>query len=99
MSFFGPPKLPLPTGYPLPPIESRGQALAEGDVVLIPEMPRYLVHDLPAEDVARLRTFEGKSMPILEIDGYGSVWFGEEDPWFSLQPFEVTLVAPRKKEF
>lgn len=98
MSFFGPPKQPLPPGYPLRPIDARGRTIAQGDWVLIPEMPRWLVRDLPAEDVARLKACEGSVMRILEIDGYGNVWFGERDPWFSLQPAEVTRVTPRKSE-
>ena len=98
MSFFGPPKLPLPPGYPLAPIDANGHVLADGDLVVIPEMPHSLIHDLPAEDVARLKTCEGKTMRILEIDGYGSVWFGEKDPWFSLRPFEVVLVSPREND-
>lgn len=35
-------------------------------------------------------------MRILEIDAYGSVWFGHEAPWFCLGPFEVTLVKHRE---
>ena len=50
MSFFGPPKLPLPPGYPLAPIDANGHVLADGDLVEIPEMPHSLIHDLPAEE-------------------------------------------------
>src|SRR5262245_34331115 len=95
MSFFPPPREPLPPGYPLEPIDARGCRIAQGDLVLIPSpLPTWLVHDLPAEDVARLKQREGTVMRILELDAYGFVWFGEEDPWFSLRPGEVLRQSP-----
>ena len=70
-----------------------GRPIVEGSRVRIPVMPHALIHDLPAEDIAHLRAVEGQVLPVLEIDGYGFLWFGEHAPWFSLMPGEVTLVA------
>lgn len=92
MAFFDPPQGPLPPGFPLAATDAEGRPVAEGSRVLIPAMPHWLIHDLPDEDVAHLRTVEGKVLPVLEIDGFGYLWFGEEDPWFCLKPHEVTVV-------
>jgi hypothetical protein len=49
---------------------------------------------LPAEDQARLRSYEGKTFSVLEIDRYGMIWFGADggsDPSFSLRPEEVEV--------
>ena len=90
MSFFGPPRKPPPPGYPLKPVDARGNTITAGDAVVIPRpLPDWLVHDLPSEDVARLREQEGQVMRIFEIDEYGYVWFGDGSPWFSLRPSEV----------
>lgn len=91
MALFDPPQGPLPPGFPLAAVDALGQPIVEGSRVRIPAMPHSLIHDLPAEDVARLRSVEGQVLPVLEIDGYGHLWFGEHDPWFSLRPGEVTL--------
>ncbi|MGO1068286.1 hypothetical protein [Lysobacter sp. CA199] len=91
MSFFDPPQDPLPPGFPLAATDSSGQAIVEGSRVRIGVMPQWLIHDLPAEDVARLRAVEGRVLPVLEIDGFGYLWFGDHDPWFCLMPTEVTL--------
>lgn len=91
MAFFGPPQGPLPPGFPLAAVDASGRPIAEGSRVRIPVMPHSLIHDLPAEDVAHLRSVEGQVLPVLEIDGYGFVWFGEHTPWFSLAPSEVVL--------
>ncbi len=49
---------------------------------------------LPAEDQHRLRSYEGHTFTVLEIDRYGMVWFGSEGggPSFSLRPEEVAVV-------
>lgn len=54
-------------------------------------MPQWVIHDLPEEEITRLRTLEGRVLPVLKIDGFGYLWFGERDPWFCLMPTEVTL--------
>lgn len=91
MAFFDPPHDPLPPGFPLAAVDASGRPIVEGSRVRIPVMPHWLIHDLPAEDVARLRAVEGQVLPVLEIDGYGYLWFGEHGPWFSLMPTEVVL--------
>jgi len=92
MSFFEPPSKPLPPGYPLPAIDAEGKPIHTGQRVLIPTIPASLTHDLPDDDVARLKVMEGKVLPILELDAYGYAWFGEADPWFSLRPCDVIVV-------
>jgi hypothetical protein len=92
MSFFLPPSKPFPPGYPFPALDVYGARLEPGMLVRILSIPEWLTHDLPDEDVANLKTTEGTVMPILEIDAYGMVWFGDSDPWFSLKPSEVAAI-------
>jgi hypothetical protein len=94
MSFFNPPTKPLPQGYPLTALDANGTALASGMLVRILIIPDWLTHDLPPDDVRRLRATEGTVMSILELDAYGMVWFGDGAPWFSLKPSEVAAVKP-----
>jgi hypothetical protein len=92
VSFFQPPSKPLPPDYPLPPLDARGVALKSGLPVRILTIPEWLTHDLPPEEVVRLKAIEGTVMAILELDAYGMVWFGAGEPWFSLKPFEVQVL-------
>jgi streptogramin lyase len=92
-SFFPPPKKPLPAGYPLAPIDANGRAVRAGDLATILTIPHWLTHDLPQEEVVRLKVCEGKVMRIVEIDAYGTVWFGEDGPWFCLRPSEIAVVT------
>jgi hypothetical protein len=92
MSFFPPPSEPFPPGYPLPALDVNAARLEQGMLVRILSIPGWLTHDLPDKDVAHLKTMEGAVMPILEIDAYGMIWFGESNPWFSLKPFEVAAI-------
>jgi hypothetical protein len=82
----------LPPGYPLPAQDANGIGLEPGMAVRILAIPDWLNHDLPQEEVALLKATEGTVMPILELDAYGMVWFGKEDPWFSLKPSEVAAL-------
>lgn len=93
MSFFQPPKEPLPSGYPLPAVDSRGAPVAAGDLVTIDAIPESLTHDLPDDEVARIKACQGTQMRISEIDAYGHLWFGEDGPWFCLKPRDVTAVS------
>jgi hypothetical protein len=93
MSFFSPPSKPLPPGYPLPPLDANGVTLEPGALVRILTIPTWLTHDLPREDVLQLKAMEGTVMPVLELDAYGMVWFGNDTPWFSLEPSEVAAIA------
>jgi hypothetical protein len=94
MSFFQPPVLPLPPGYPLPALDANGVVLNIGMQVRILTIPHSLTHDLPRDEVARLKVNEGAVMPILAFDAYGMVWFGAHGPWFCLKPSEVVAVGP-----
>ncbi|GAA0725012.1 hypothetical protein [Dokdonella soli] len=92
MSFFPPPIEPLPAGFLLPAFDAVGNPVRAGQLVRIPMIPESLIRDLPAQDVSRLKVVEGKAMPILELDDYGYVWFGEDGPWFCVRPCEVVAV-------
>ena len=94
-SFLPPPKTPLPPGYPLASVDANGRPIHAGDLATILTIPTWLTHDLPQEDVARLKACEGKIMRIVEIDAYGTVWFGDDGPWFCLQPREIAVVAEK----
>jgi hypothetical protein len=80
----------------LPPIDARGAPLCVGSLVTIPRLPVWLTHDLPHDEVERMRALEGSVMPVLEFDAYGYVWFGVTGPWFALRPSEVQLAGGRK---
>ena len=73
-------------------MDAHGVRMAKGTLARILSIPDWLTHDLPVEEMARLKKMEGTVMPILEIDAYGMVWFGANDPWFCLKPKEVAAV-------
>jgi hypothetical protein len=84
---------PLPPGFPLPSVDKDGRAIGVGAQVRILSV-RSCANGLPAEDQARLRSYEGKILTVLEIDRYGMIWFGADggsDPSFSLRPEEVAV--------
>jgi hypothetical protein len=84
---------PLPPGFPLPSVDKAGRAILVGAQVQIISV-RSCANGLPAEDQARLRSYEGKMSTVLEIDRYGMIWFGADgssDPSFSLRPEEVAV--------
>ena len=60
--------------------------------VRILTIPNWLTHDLPPDEMLLLKAREGAVMPILELDAFGMVWFGQEDPWFCLMPSEVAAL-------
>ena len=82
----------MPEGYPLSPVDANGTELREGALVRIRTIPEWLTHNLPLEDVSRLKAVEGTVMRVLELDAYGYVWFGEHGPWFCLRPDEVQRI-------
>ncbi len=77
---------------PLPPLDADGKTVQVGDPVVIVRIPHWLIHDLPAEDQASLKTFEGKTLSIHEIDEFGYVWFTTDLRDFCLRPEEVRRV-------
>jgi len=81
----------LPPGFPLAATDSAGRPIDQGTRVRIPCLPDWLIHDLPEPEVAELRRFEGRSLPVLRIDAYGYLWFGENSPRFCLRPAEVLV--------
>jgi hypothetical protein len=83
----------MPAGFPLVLLDADGSPLRSGDLVRILVVPDWLTHDLPIDEMSRLKALEGSTMRVLEIDVYGYLWFGAEEPWFSLRPNEVRLEA------
>lgn len=79
---------------PLQPVDVHNNPISVGSRVQILEIPAWLVHDLPEQEVLRLRKCEGQVMKILEVDQFGYVWFGANDEgrWFCLRPHEVLSV-------
>lgn len=82
-----PPSLP-PSGA-----DAQNQPLHSGDVVRIERIPEWLTHDLPKADADLIRTCEDLEVRILEIDAFGYLWFGDEDPWFCLRHEDVSSIA------
>ena len=83
----------LPPGYPLAAVDANGKPLQVGQMACVPLMPSWLLDDLPADEVARLRAVEGVALPIHGFDAYGYVWFGQDGPWFCVRPGETMAVT------
>jgi hypothetical protein len=73
---------------PLPPIDANKIKLTVGMRVRTLVIPHWPTHNLPIEDVVRLKSVEGTIMQIAKIDAFGYVWFCD---WFSLKPCEVAF--------
>lgn len=91
MSDQWPPQKKLPPGFPLAAVDEAGRAIAVGAMVRIVSVASAL-QGLPPEDQARLRSYEGKTLQVGEIDRYGMVWFQPADGGaFSLKPRELAV--------
>lgn len=79
---------------PLKPIDSHGTVITLGAKVKISHLPEWLIHNLPNQEVLRLKTIEGLVMQILKIDQFEYLWFGSNNQggWFCLRPEEVEVV-------
>ncbi len=88
-----PPDRKLPPGFPLAAVDESGYPIAVGAKVRIVSVASCM-QGLPPKDQARLRSYEGQELPVLEIDRYGMLWFGSEggSSNFSLKPREVAVV-------
>jgi hypothetical protein len=89
-----PPHKPLPPGFPLASVDKEGRAISAGAKVKILSV-QSCARGLPAEEQARLRSYEGQILDVVEIDRYGMVWFGSggsSRPDFSLRPEEIAVV-------
>ena len=88
-----PPERKLPPGFPLAPVDESGRPIVVGAKVRIVSVSSC-AYGLPTEDQARLRSYEGKVLQVLEIDRYGMIWFGPdgESRSFSLKPREVAVI-------
>jgi hypothetical protein len=86
-----PPKKKLPPGFPLAPVDESGRAIVVGASVRIVSVGSC-AREAPREDQIRLRSYEGKTFQVLEIDRYGMIWFAPEGGGnFSLKPEEVAV--------
>ena len=87
-----PPPKSLPPGFPLTSVDSSGRAINVGARVRV-ESVASCARGLPPEDQARLKSYEGKILEVLEIDRYGMVWLGADRSGanFSLKPSEVPV--------
>lgn len=87
-----PPPKSLPPGFPLASVDSSGRTIKVGARVRI-ESVASCARGLSPEDQARLKSYEGKILEVLEIDRYGMIWFGVDggSANFSLKPGEVAV--------
>jgi len=86
---------PLPPGFPLPSVDPAGKPIVVGAQVRIVSVTSC-TRGLPAEEQARIRSYEGKLLNVVEIDRYGMIWFsyeGSSDPDFSLRPEEISVAS------
>jgi hypothetical protein len=88
-----PPKRKLPPGFPLALVDESGRPIVVGAKVRIVSVASC-ARELPKEDQARLRSYEGKTFQVLEIDRYGMLWFAWDGGGgnFSLKPEEVAVL-------
>ena len=56
------------------PCDRDGTPVGAGDLVIVLEIPDWLVHDLPAHEAASIRACAGQSMVVGEVDRYGYLW-------------------------
>jgi hypothetical protein len=88
-----PPEKKLPPGFPLAPKDESGCLIVVGAKVRIVSVTSC-ARELPREDQARLRSYEGTTFQVLEIDRYGFIWFGADggSANFCLKPEEVAVI-------
>lgn len=88
-----PPERKLPPGFPLAAVDESGRPIVAGAKVRIVSVASC-AHGRPAEDQARLKSYEGQVLQVREIDRYGMIWFGPEGGTgdFSLKPREVAVL-------
>ena len=88
-----PPQKKLPPGFPLASVDESGRPIAAGATVRIVSVASG-TQGLPPAEQARLRSYEGKTLQVREIDRYGMLWFDPEGGAgrFSLKPREVAVV-------
>lgn len=93
MSGNWPPEKKLPPGFPLAAVDESGNAIVVGAKVRVVSVASS-VQGLPAQDQARLRSYEGKELQVLDIDRYGMVWFAVDGGTsnFSLKPRELAVI-------
>jgi hypothetical protein len=74
-------------------LDESGRPIAVGAKVRIVSVASC-ARELPREDQVRLRSYEGKTFQVLEIDRYGMIWFEAEGGGgnFSLKPEEVAVI-------
>jgi len=87
-----PPPKSLPPGFPLAAVDSSGQPIRVGAKVRLESVASCL-RGLATQDQARLKSYQGRTFEVLEIDRYGMIWFAGDagSANFSLRPNEVSV--------
>lgn len=60
-----------PDGFPLKPVDTKGNKLVEGDRVKLLSIPEWLYGDFDSESAIELERCKGEVMDICEVDDYG----------------------------
>jgi hypothetical protein len=47
-----------------------------GDRVMLLGLPDWLIHDLPEDEQAEMRSFINQVAEVQEVDAYGYIWIG-----------------------
>jgi hypothetical protein len=78
----------------LEPLDSADNEITAECMVRILNIPEWLTHDLPADEAALLKALSGSTLPVLELDSYGYVWFASSDgtKWFCIRPTDTLVV-------
>jgi hypothetical protein len=92
MTTHWPPPKNLPPGFPLAPFDNHGRPIQVGAKVRILSVASA-ASSLTSEERARLRSYEGQTFEVLQIDRYGMLWFGSDGRTadFSVKPVEVEV--------
>jgi hypothetical protein len=81
------------------PNDVDGAPLQVGDLVQLLEIPNWLTHNLPPEDVSLLEAELHKTKRIQRFDAAGYAWFAADDgtEWFCLRPVELRRIAAARR--
>lgn len=68
-----------PGGFPLAPVDAKGQALAVGDSVKILRIPDWLLKCIDRDSIPSIKSCEGQVLVICDVDDYGYFWVERVD--------------------
>lgn len=78
--------------------DSKGNVIHLGWMVRVITIPEWLTHDLPHDEVIRLKATRGSIMRVIEIDKFGFIWLGADasnNGWFCLKPSDIEVVEEK----